>query len=85
MEYIVLFSAIALIISAFIPIEKNGEYSLKFIVILVSLGFFAASICNLTYNLGVKDGAFNQLRGRYEVTYVIDKDSCIVDTIINIK
>jgi hypothetical protein len=32
---------------------------------------------------GIKDGAYNQLRGKYKVAYVIDKDSCVVDTIIN--
>lgn len=38
-----------------------------------------------SHDEGVKDGAYDQLRGKYEVNYVIDKDGCVTDTIINIK
>ena len=42
-------------------------------------------ISYISYNKGLSDGAYNQLRNKYEVTYVIDKDSCVIDTIININ
>lgn len=82
MEYIILFSAIALIIVAFIPSDNDGHV-VKFVTLLATLGFFAWSIYTVSYDNGIKDGAYNQLKGKYEVTYVIDKDSCVVDTIIN--
>jgi len=82
MEYIILFSAIALIVVAFIP-SDNDENVIKFMALFATLGFFAWSIYTVSYDNGVKDGACNQLRGKYEVTYVIDKDSCAIDTIIN--
>ena len=41
-------------------------------------------ISYISYNKGLSDGAYNQLRNKYEVTYVINKDSCVIDTIINI-
>ena len=86
MEYIILIilTSIALIICAFIP-STNDEHVIKFITLMLVLFFFAWSICIVSYDNGVKDGAYNQVRGKYEVTYVIDKDSCVVDTIINLN
>lgn len=84
MEFLILFSTIALFICAFLPTD-NDAHVLKFITFAVTLGFFAAGVYSLSYNKGIKDGAYNQLRGKYEVTYVIDKDSCVVDTIIKLK
>ena len=84
MEYAILFLGISLILCAFFPSE-NDEHVLKFIILIVTLGFFALSIYTVGYDNGIKDGAYNQLRGKYEVTYVIDKDSCVVDTIIKLK
>lgn len=82
MKFIILFSAIALIIGAFIPSDKDSHV-IKSVTLTVILGFFAWSIYTVSYDKGIKDGAYNQLRGKYEVTYLIDKDSCVVDTIIN--
>ena len=84
MEFVILFTVIALFILAFIP-SDNDEHVIKFTVLAVLLGFFAWSVYTVSYDKGIKDGACNQLRGKYEVTYVIDKDSCVVDTIININ
>ena len=84
MEFIILFSVITLIICAFIP-SDNDEHIIKFTAFAVTLGLFAWSIYTVSYDKGIKEGACNQLKVKYEVTYVIDKDSCIVDTIINIK
>lgn len=84
MEFLILFSIIALFICAFLQTE-NEEYVVKFTALIITLGFFAVGVYSLSYNKGIKDGACNQLRGKYEVTYVIDKDSCVVDTIININ
>ena len=84
MEYLILFSVIVLILVAFLP-SHNDEHVIKFMSLIITLGFFACSIYTISYDKGIKDGACNQLRGKYEVTYVIDKDSCVVDTIINIK
>lgn len=83
MGFVILFSVITLF-CAFIPSEHE-EHVIKFISLAVSLGFFAWSIYIVSYEKGIKDGAYNQLRGKYEVTYVIDKDSCVVDTIINLN
>ena len=85
MEFIILIilTAIALIICAFIP-SDNDSHVIKFISLFLVLCSFACSICIVSYDDGVKDGAYNQLRGKYEVTYIIDKDSCVVDTIINL-
>lgn len=85
MEFLILFSTIALFICAFLPTDNSDEHVLKFTIFAITLGFFAAGVYSLSYNKGIKDGAYNQLRGKYEVTYVIDKDSCVVDTIININ
>ena len=86
MEYtiLIILTTIALIICAFIP-SDNDNHVIKFMSLSLILCFFAWSICTVSYDYGVKDGAFNQLRGKYEVTYVIDKDSCVVDTIINLN
>ena len=84
MEFAILFSVIALIILAFLP-SDNDEHVIKFMVLAVTLGFFGWSIFTVSYEKGIKDGACNQLKGKYEVNYVIDKDSCVVDTIININ
>lgn len=57
-------------------------------IIVVGMLCFVVGITLWTYcfhTKGVKDGAYNQLRGKYEISYIIDKDSCITDTIINIK
>lgn len=85
MEFAILFSAMALFICAFIPSDSYDEHIIKFMILAVTLGFFAWSIYTVSYERGIKDGACKQLRGKYEVTYVIDKDSCVVDTIININ
>ena len=84
MELVILFFTIALIICAFLPSEHE-EHVIKFTVFAILLGSFTWSIYTISYDKGVKDGACNQLRSKYEVTYVIDKDSCVVDTIININ
>ena len=63
---------------------ENDEYAptiLSLILSTIGLILFAAgNYCN-----GEEQGAYNQLKGKYEITYVIDKDSCVVDTIINFK
>ena len=85
MEFVILFSTMALFILAFLPCDNNEENVIKFTAFAVTLGFFAWAIFTVGYDKGIKVGACNQLRGKYEVTYVIDKDSCVVDTIININ
>lgn len=77
--------AIALLVLTILPTQEGDELAAKALLTLFCLGFFSLAIVSLSYNKGVKDGACNQLRGKYEVTYVIDKDSCIVDTIIKIN
>lgn len=77
--------AIALLVLIFLPAREGGEFAAKaFFAILCLIGF-SIGVVILSYDKGVKDGACNQLRGKYEVTYVINKDSCVVDTIININ
>jgi hypothetical protein len=52
-------------------------------VVILWIGVFL--LIHTSRDKGIKDGAYNQLRGKYEISYIIDKDSCITDTIINIK
>lgn len=85
MGFVILFSTIALFIFAFLPSDSYDEHVIKFTAFAVTLGFFVWSIFNISYEMGIEDGAYNQLIGKYEVTYVINKDSCVVDTIININ
>ena len=75
---------ILLFVIAFLP-QKGDELAVKAFLVLFCLGFFSICVVTLSYDAGIKDGAYNQLRGKYEVTYVIDKDSCVIDTIININ
>lgn len=84
MGFVILFSVIALFILAFLPSEHE-EHVIKFTAFTVTLGFFVWSIFTISYEMGIEDGAYNQLIGKYEVTYVINKDSCVVDTIINLN
>ena len=65
-----------------IDIEKNKWYIFD-IIVLVSSGVFMLMYTSKT--LGVEEGAYNQFRGKYEIQYVINKDSCIIDTLIIIK
>ena len=57
--------------------------------ILSSFSFIAFGIVmfdgayHLGYDKGINNGAYNQLRGKYEISYVINADSCVTDTIIN--
>jgi hypothetical protein len=46
------------------------------------IGIFMCSGLYGDYS-GRKYGAYKQLRGEYEITYVINSDSCVIDTIIN--
>ena len=76
---------ISLLVLALLPTQEGDELAAKALLVLFCLGLFSICVFTLSYDKGVKDGAYNQLRGKYEVTYVIDKDSCVVDTIININ
>ena len=78
--------AISLLVLALLPTQECDELvAAKALLVLFCLGLFSICVFTLSYDKGVKDGSYNQLRGKYEVTYVIDKDSCVVDTIININ
>lgn len=72
------------VIGSVIPKDNEDKIVMFFVSIVCSLIVALAVYC-LAYGKGIKDGAYNQLKGKYEVTYVIDKDSCVVDTIIKIK
>ena len=78
------FASLIIIVGSFIPEDYQDKMGMLFINIICLL-IFASAIYSLAYDVGIKEGACNQLRGKYEVTYVIDKDSCIVDTIINLN
>jgi len=77
--------AIALLVLALLPAEEGGELAAKALLVLCCLGFFSLCVATLSYDDGIKEGAYNQLRHKYGITYVIDEDSCVVDTIINLK
>lgn len=70
---------------AILPTKEGDELAAKALIVLCCLGFFSVCVVTLSYDAGIKEGAYNQLRGKYEVTYVIDKDSCVVDTIIKLN
>ena len=76
---ILAFGAIGFCIAA----NEDADAHLVVIGILLLLGS-ESIISYISYNKGLSDGAYNQLRNKYKVTYVIDKDSCVIDTIINI-
>lgn len=75
---------ISLFIIALLPTKESDELTAKALLVLFCLGAFSICVITLSYDAGIKEGAYKQLRGKCEVTYVIDKDSCIVDTIIKI-
>jgi len=77
--------AISVLVLALVPAEEGDKLIAKALLVLCCLGAFSICVITLSYDAGIKDGAYNQLRGKYEVTYVIDKDSCVVDTIINLN
>ena len=51
--------------------------------IIMIFGFFLFGVA--AAYIGEKKGAYRQLRGQYEITYEIDKDSCVIDTIIHLR
>lgn len=73
-----------MIVASFIPKDNEDKIGM-FCVSIVCSFIIASAVYCLAYGKGIKEGAYNQLRGRYEVTYVIDKDSCVVDTIVNLE
>ena len=77
--------AISLLVLALVPAQEGDELAAKALLVLCCLGFFSLCVATLSYDDGIKEGAYNQLRHKYKVTYVIDEDSCVVDTIININ
>lgn len=80
---VVTFILIGLIILFFSALSDFDDATPKFIMFLVGVGLFGSSLYYLSFHKGQENGAYNQLRGKYDVTYVINNDSCIVDTIIN--
>lgn len=76
----VLLGIIFLFISSFLTDDEPFAKSLAF---LFGVIMFSFPLSYLIFAEGEEHGAYNQLRGKYDVTYVIDKDSCVVDTIIN--
>ena len=82
--FLICFSLLMIGIGNFIHEDNEGRVGM-FCANIICLLLFALGIYSLAYDKGVKDGAYNQLRGKYEVIYVINKDSCVVDTVININ
>jgi len=81
---VVTFILIGLIILFFSAFSNfDGDDTPKILVFLLGVGLFGSSLYYLSFHKGQENGAYNQLRGKYDVTYVIDKDSCVVDTIIH--
>lgn len=62
--------------------EDDGIFQF-FGFLLTGIGFLVFELSSS--RIGEEQGAYKQLRGEYEITYVIDKDSCVIDTIIHIK
>ena len=73
---------IFLIISAFFT---DDEYAYKSIAFVIGLLMFTLSLGYSVFTKGKEQGAYDQLRGKYEVTYVMDKDSYVIDTVIHVK
>jgi len=86
MVIIILTVAIALCLIGSLVLIVINDDTLSFI--FPGLVFLWVGILMLVYmahTKGLEEGAYNQLRGKYEINYVMNKDSCITDTIINIK
>ena len=62
--------------------EDDGIFQF-FGFLLTGIGFLVFGLSSS--KIGEERGAYKQLRGEYEITYVINKDSCVVDTIIHIE
>ena len=77
--------AISLLVLALLPAEENDRLAAKALLVLFCLSGFSIVVVTLSYDEGIKEGAYNQLRHKYGITYVIDEDSCVVDTIINLN
>ena len=77
-------SVFVILVGSFTPKDYEDKIMMFFTNIICTLGL-ALCVYSLAYEKGIEDGAYNQLRHKYEVTYVIDKDSCVVDTVINLK
>ena len=80
----IIICVVVLMIICLLNAESSGEQGGKIIFASFMLMIIIGLVYDSSYNSGVKDGAYNQLRSKYKVTYVIDKDSCVVDTIINL-
>ena len=60
--------------------DDDKLYMSIFGVLLLLVGVLF--LCGLCYCKGEEMGARKMLRKGYEINYVVDKDSCVVDTII---
>ena len=66
-----------------VSLLKDGvEFMFPIGIIFIGIG--VSLMCDASYHKGIEEGAYNQLRNNYEVQYIIDKDSCVVDTIIKL-
>lgn len=83
--FLICFAFLMIVVASFIPNNDKEDKIAIFCVYIICSLLLSSGVYSLAYNKGIKNGAYNQLRGKYEVTYVIDKDSCVVDTIININ
>lgn len=66
-----------------IAVDNDGQFLIPIGLLSAGMGF--ALIADFAYNDGKEKGAYGMLRNEYEISYVINSDSVVTDTIINIK
>ena len=77
-----IFACIGVLMATYGITEDNCVFQ-YFGFVLAGIGFLWFGLGSS--RIGEERGAYKQLRGEYEITYVINKDSCVVDTIIHIE
>lgn len=63
----------------------SEEHPIISLVLVIFAAIGIGLIKGGSYEKGIEEGAYNQLRGKYEITYVVNQDSIVTDTIINFK
>ena len=61
--------------------SKKGDD--LFMVLMISFIFSVLGFSGFFYGLGLRNGAVNTAKGKYETTYEYDKDGRVTDTLVH--
>jgi hypothetical protein len=75
--------AVAGVISLIASDSTESPGGIIFGVVCVIVSYILLS--DITNTKGIEEGAYNQLRGKYEISYIVNDKGCVTDTIINVK